>query len=138
MGAIDNGLKKDIGKRIKLVRREKGLTQDEMVKHLHCGRSNYSKIESGQIMPGGMLLAALHYKLNVSLDWLFSGQGTRYYESPFPDFGDYQSDVRELLTDMVQYKAVKHSILSHYYSYRIKYKMALERLDNEKEQKNDP
>ena len=100
-----------------------------MVKNLHCGRSNYSKIESGQVMAGGSLLAALHFNFNASLDWLITGKGSMYYQAVALDFGDYANDVRELLNDMAESKAIKHSVLSHYYTYRVKNRTAIEDLE---------
>jgi transcriptional regulator with XRE-family HTH domain len=119
-------LQKEIGRRIKEIRKEKRLTQDAMVKYLECGRSNYSRIESGQVMPGGTMLAVLFFKFNVSLDWLFTGQGGKYYDGFFPDFGDYSDDVRRLIKDMAASKAIKHSLLSHYYHYKVQYKSMIE------------
>ncbi|MCP5049578.1 MAG: helix-turn-helix transcriptional regulator [bacterium] len=122
---MSHTLQKQIGERIKKLRKEKGLTQDDMVKYLHCGRSNYSKIESGQVMAGGALLAALHLTFNTSLDWLITGKGSMFYQAAAIDFGDYADDVRELLNDMARSKATKHSVLSHYYTYRTKIRFSL-------------
>jgi transcriptional regulator with XRE-family HTH domain len=124
-----------VGHRIKKIRKIKGFTQDEMVKYLHCGRSNFSKIESGQVMPGGLMLSALHEKLNVSLDWLFTGLGPMFYELTNYDFGPYQSDVRDMLKDMSEYKALKHSLLSHYYNYKAQYKSLLTLVDAGEEER---
>lgn len=119
-------VQKEIGGRIKQIRKENRLTQDEMVKHLGCGRSNYSRIESGQVMPGGAMMAALLSVFNVSLNWLFTGQGSKYYNDFPPDFGDYSDDVLQLIRDMAQNKAMKHSLLSHYFHYKVRYKKMFE------------
>lgn len=119
----------EIGVRIKDIRKENRLTQDEMVKHLKCGRSNYSRIESGQIMPNGAVLASLMSIFKVSLNWLFTGLGVKYYDEFPPDFGDYSEDVRLLIKDMAQSKAIKHSMLSHYFHYKVRYKKILEEGD---------
>ena len=123
---MDEDLKKEIGQRVKKIRKEKGLTQDEMVSFFKCGRSNYSKIESGQVMPGGSLMETLHSRFKISLDWLITGDGSMYYETRgHLDFGDYSEDVKELLEDIAENKAIKHAILSYYYTYKADTKDAL-------------
>jgi transcriptional regulator with XRE-family HTH domain len=37
-----------VAKRIAEIRREKGITQDEMAERLHCATKNYQRIEYGQ------------------------------------------------------------------------------------------
>lgn len=133
---MDEILRKKIGQRVKKIRKEKGLTQNEMVSHFKCGRSNYSKMESGQIMPGASLMAILHTKFKVSLDWLITGEGTMYYDAhKHLDFGDYSADVKELLENIAQDKAIKHAVLSYYYSYKADGKKALESLEEKNSQR---
>ena len=116
---MDEDLKREIGQRVKKVRKEKRLTQSEIVSHFRCGRSNYSKIESGEIMPGGSLMVTLHSKFNVSLDWLITGKGPMYIKDHKQlNFGDYSEDMQALIVDMVKDKAVMHAVLSYYYTYK--------------------
>jgi transcriptional regulator with XRE-family HTH domain len=126
MSSLDAELVEAVGRRIKKIRKLKGFTQDEMVKYLHCGRSNFSKIESGQVMPGGMMLWALQQNLNVSLDWLFTGKGEVFYELQNYDFGPYQTDIKDMLMDMSEYKALMHSMLAHYLNYKTSHRSLFE------------
>ena len=65
----------EIGKRIKLLRKELGLKQADFVAGLDVSRSYLSKLETGEEQPGRDLLIRMAQEFKISLDWLASGSG---------------------------------------------------------------
>lgn len=114
-------IKNTIGKRFRDIRDQIGLTQTELAKQLGCGRSNISQIESGKNLPGGSILITLKSKYNVSLDWLFSGEGSMFIEKEddidLLDFKENSWEVKRMLEDMKNSREVMHRVLSDYLSY---------------------
>ncbi len=114
-------IKTTIGKRFRDIRDQIGLKQDELAKRLGCGRSNISLIESGKNLPGGSILITLKSKYNVSLDWLFSGEGSMFIEKEddidLLDFMENSWEVKRMLEDMKNSREVMHRVLSDYLSY---------------------
>lgn len=82
---------KELGERIKMLREEQGLTQDEFSKQFNLSRSTVSQYESGVSEPDDAvkIKIALHYK--VSLDWLFGLTDIRNTIDP------YETRLRNLL-----------------------------------------
>lgn len=117
----DKTIKNTIGKRFRDTREQIGLTQTELAKQLGCGRSNISQIESGKNLPGGNILITLKSKYNVSLDWLFSGEGSMFIETEndidLLDFKENSWEVKRMLEDMKNSREVMHRVLSDYLSY---------------------
>lgn len=58
------------GRRLKLLRIEKGLKQTEMAEFVGCTEGNYQKMEYGNINVPGLTLIKLADFFNVSLDYL--------------------------------------------------------------------
>lgn len=67
--------KKEIGKRIKLIRIKYNLYQENLAKILNTSQSLISEYESGK----KLIITAFAYQLcktyNISLDWLLNGKG---------------------------------------------------------------
>jgi len=64
-----------IGDRIKEVRSKLKLSQQELAAKLGISQGHLSEVERGMRKPGGEMLNALKHTFNVSLDWLFTGEG---------------------------------------------------------------
>lgn len=58
------------GRRLKALRKEKGLKQKEMAELLGCTDRNYQKMEYGDINVPGLTLIQLADYFDVSLDYL--------------------------------------------------------------------
>lgn len=117
----DKTIKNIIGKRFRDTRDQIGLTQTGLAKQLGCGRSNISLIENGENLPGGNILITLKSKYNVSLDWLFSGEGSMFIETEndidLLDFKENSWEVKRMLEDMKNSREVMHRVLSDYLAY---------------------
>ncbi|WP_196479864.1 helix-turn-helix domain-containing protein [Clostridium tyrobutyricum] len=64
---MDNNI---LGKRIKILRTENGLTQEEFGKPYNIKKSTVSQYESGSSKPDDELKKKIAQDYNVSLDWL--------------------------------------------------------------------
>lgn len=122
-------LKKEIGLRMRKVRKTLGYTQEQMVSYFNIGRANYSRIEKGEVLPNAIVLDTLRTKFNVSLDWLISSMGKMFVpdrekkeNGDRVDFAEYTGEVLELLTYMSKVPMVKHAILGFFQEYSVKYK----------------
>ena len=71
---MDNNI---LGKRIKILRTEKGLTQEEFGKPYNIKKSTVSQYESGSSKPDDELKKRIAKDYNVSLDWLMGLMNTR-------------------------------------------------------------
>ncbi len=130
-------LKKDVGMRLRKVRKALGYTQNKMVSYFEIGRANYSRIEKGEIFPGAGILNTMRMKFDVSLDWLVTNKGDMFIrdlesnanEKPeFVNLGDYPEEMKELLVHMDKVPMVKHAILGFFIEYKTKNKKLIEPL----------
>lgn len=73
---------KDIGYRIKCIRKENNLNQTQFAKTIGISQGNLSEIEMGNINPSAETLVSLRQQYNVNLNWLLTGSiaedGTTY------------------------------------------------------------
>ena len=63
-------MKSEVGKRLKELRAEKSLTQQDMANILKIDRSNYSKYELGKLQPNNDMLITLAKHFKVTTDYL--------------------------------------------------------------------
>jgi transcriptional regulator with XRE-family HTH domain len=120
-------LKKEIGQRMRQIRKALGYTQEQMVSYFEIGRANYSRIEKGEVHPGATILNTLRTRFNVSLDWLITNNGKMFLRDRDKkndrvkiDFGQSTEEVLELLSYMGKVPMVKHAILSYFLEYKLK------------------
>ena len=102
---------KELGKRIKTIREERHMRQKQFAAYLGISGSLLSQIESGQKKPVYELLYKLMKKYNVSLDWIFSGQGEMFLKKKkkVKVKEDKYIDDIETIDDLVWY--LEHSSL---------------------------
>ena len=124
-----------VGQRFRQIRLHLGLHQGLLADKLGCGRSNISLIEAGINLPGGKLLIQLREKFNVSLDWLFSGEGNMLITelkraNDLAEFLENTWEIKLMLTEMRNDREILHRVLADFFSHRGK-KRRLEDLDDE-------
>ena len=61
----------DIGRKMKLLRKAEGLTQEELAKRLNISRVNYTRYENGKVRPDYETLIKIADYYDISLDELF-------------------------------------------------------------------
>lgn len=108
---------KEISQRLKQLRKEKGVNQDQVAKILDITRAAYGKIETGvnEVTVRHLLKLSDYY--DVSLDWLITGKEAK---KETRRFGKLSKDVKQMLNDMADSKTYLHGMLSHYYSFKEK------------------
>lgn len=126
--SVKKELKREIGARMRKIRKALGYTQENMVSHFDIGRANYSRIEKGEVLPNAGVMNTLRVEFNVSLDWLITGFGKTFISpqekkgnNEIIDFGEYAREIRELLVYMDKVPMVKHAVLGFFLEYKIKY-----------------
>ena len=75
-----------IGKFIKELREEKGLTQDELAKKIPISRQAISKWERGLAIPDAQTLLKLSEFFSVSVNEILSGEKKNKYNSLYSNF----------------------------------------------------
>lgn len=70
----------DIGIRIKRIRLEKKLTQDEFGKRIGSARNTVANYENGNRTPSNAVFSLICKEFNVNEDWLRSGTGEMFDE----------------------------------------------------------
>jgi transcriptional regulator with XRE-family HTH domain len=120
-------LKKQIGLKMRKVRKALGYTQVQMVAFFDIGRANYSRIEKGEIFPTPTILNTLGKEFNVSLDWLIANEGEMFVLEEqkqdlkkLRDPGKHNQEINELLFHLDKVPMVKHAILGFFLEYKQK------------------
>lgn len=90
---MDNNI---LGKRIKILRTEKGLTQEEFGKPYNIKKSTVSQYESGSSKPDDELKKRIAKDYNVSLDWLMGLTNTRNISNAVNRISESVNDDPEL------------------------------------------
>jgi transcriptional regulator with XRE-family HTH domain len=92
-----------VADRIKLVRKDQGLSQAEFAQRLRITRGHISKLEIGQATPSDQLLALIELNFNLNYDWLETGEGDMYL-APHLNMAERDATVAvyALLRDRIQ------------------------------------
>ncbi len=82
-----------IHERLKTLRKELGLTQQEFAERINLRRNSIAQIELGYRNPSGAVLALICREFNVNETWLRTGEGEMFAKAPT----DIVSEVAEKL-----------------------------------------
>jgi transcriptional regulator with XRE-family HTH domain len=66
----------DFGEKLRHLREEKSLTQDDLGKILNVTKANVSKYELGRLQPNIETIKLISKYFNISIDWLLGGTAT--------------------------------------------------------------
>lgn len=103
----------NFGKRLRLTRKAKGLTQKELGEKIGVGRTTISEYESGKIVPRQDGLIKLSEVLNVSVDFL---TGTQPYATTHKE--DYVFQIDEPLLSIS--KMLRNdNVITKFYGYEL-------------------
>ena len=83
-----------MNERIKKIRKNAGLTQNEFAKILGTVQNTITGYETGRHNPSGSALALICREFNVNEEWLRTGQGEMYCHSDSDD--DFQTVMEEI------------------------------------------
>lgn len=66
-----------LGERIRKIRKDCALTQNEFAERMLVSASYISKVEAGKEIPSDIFLKLMSLEFNISLDWLKTGNGSK-------------------------------------------------------------
>lgn len=64
--------------RLKLIRKECGMTQSDFAEELGVTRTAYAKYENGLVVPSNSVIQLLCSKFSINEEWLRTGEGKMY------------------------------------------------------------
>ena len=92
------------GERLKQIRQELALTQEEFGTSLGISKQFYSNIETGKSLLNNEKLEILHRKYNVNLNYIIGGTGEHFLTSPKKKTG-------ELILNSIEEKLKNNGLL---------------------------
>lgn len=96
--------------RIKSLRLEKNMSQNELASKLGIGRSNMGHIENGRVEPTKETLVQLSDIFGVSTDYLLGRtEKKRYYDLTEKDEKDIAKELEEMIADLKSAGAFAYS-----------------------------
>ena len=107
------------GQRIKTLRIEKGLTQEELGEKLGLDKGTVSKMERGENAPTAKTLIALREIFGVSTDWILTGKGLKHPLEIDTD-DEYDKGLLEMINDLKSNKSALIKVLSFFFEYKAK------------------
>jgi transcriptional regulator with XRE-family HTH domain len=122
-------MRHEIGKRIRLVRDKKGITQSELGEKLGIQFQHVSKYERGETVPTWENLIKLHEFYDVNINWLLTGKGTMFVSPITYSVADNQSlaairdldsddQLDEIITELRNDQELKNLIYDYIKNYR--------------------
>lgn len=67
--------KDNVGERIRLIRKNTGLTQEQFAKAIGYSKMQVHYVEAGKVTPSNELLHQVAVVFNVNYDWIMTGEG---------------------------------------------------------------
>ena len=135
-------LKKDVGIKMRNLRKSLKLSNSRMAARLNVSRGTYSRNEEGKSMPGVATLIKLNKDYNISLEWLLLNKGPMYYpeeppeeikeEPPEPHpairlLESLGSESEELLEHMDRIPLLRHKVMVLFHTFKEDRKEMIER-----------
>jgi len=139
-----NDLAKDIGFRLRKIRKTLRLPNSQMAYRLGVQRGTYNRNEEGKSVPGVATLFKLANSWNISLQWLLLNKGPMYYREeepveeikeekppePHPAIKLFESlgdESRELLEHMDRIPLLRHKVMVLFHTFKEDRKEMVER-----------
>lgn len=113
----------NFGEKLKLLREEKNLTQNDLAKLLNVSKANISRYESGIRQPSIETIIRIAKFFNVSIDWLFGRSNIKSFSSVSGKPRDFDSLDLEILEFIKENKSVYQMIKEVKSSSKIKVKL---------------
>ncbi|BBK77730.1 MULTISPECIES: helix-turn-helix domain-containing protein [Clostridium] len=94
-----------LGERIKLLRKEQGITQDQLAEYINVSRSSVNGYENDGVEPSLNVLVKIADRFNVSLDYLLERTEEKY------NINILDTDTKDFLLKVIElannYKIIK-------------------------------
>lgn len=115
---------KEIGQRIRLIRKKQNLLQKDFCKELNVSGSSLSAMEAGHIKPNFELLYNISSKFNVNLCFLLHGKGDIFISQEKEDITalrkmlDQEGEIANWLKEFLYYfkysPLVRYAMMSYF------------------------
>lgn len=127
---------KQIGKRLKEIRKKFGISLDKMGEITGLSKSGISDIEKGKKKPSSVYMHALNIKFNVNINWVLTGKGTMFAPDIELnlDFGKDNEIIKDLIFCIEHVDAVRYDILKYFYEKREENPALLKKINEDKDQ----
>ncbi|MGE5342093.1 MAG: helix-turn-helix domain-containing protein [Candidatus Omnitrophota bacterium] len=114
-------LRKTIAARLKTIRRERDMTQDQFVSAFDIGRANYSRCETGEIFPNCLVLYQLCTEFDISLNWLIGDVGPMHINDlPERDQDrEREEDIELLIRHLDRIPVLYHRVMALFQEFLI-------------------
>lgn len=117
--------KKEIGGRLRKLRKHLKLNQGELAVHIEIGRADLSSTERGRIYPTVYVLYLLKKKFNVSLNWILFNEGEMFYTPPVKrrknsGLNPLNEELHDLFYHIETIPMVRHAVLSFFFEFKVK------------------
>ncbi len=139
-----NDLAKDIGIKLRKIRKTLKIPNSQMAYRLGVGRGTYNRNEEGKNMPCVATLIKLAHGWNISLQWLLLNKGPMYYREgppveeikeekppePHPAIKRLESlgdESEELLEHMDRIPLLRHKVMVLFHTFKEDRKEMIER-----------
>jgi transcriptional regulator with XRE-family HTH domain len=122
---------REVGKRLKELRKRLDMTQEELGKQLGIKRSGMGKHERGEALLSGKMLQILAARYNASIDYLLCNRGTLFYDKD--DLNRPGSkraideEVEELFSLMARVPLVRNSMVAYFQRFKIENREVIEK-----------
>jgi transcriptional regulator with XRE-family HTH domain len=97
----------EINERIRTLRKEKGLSQNELAKEINCSLRSVSGIEKGEYKPTYIQLKEISDYFGVSIDWLVKGveaENISSTEQEIIELVRNDNDIKKTLLNLLETK----------------------------------
>ena len=123
---IENDELKAIGARIRQIRKDLGLYQEELARKLDISTPTLAEAEKGNTKPGFDILYGLTKIFNINLNYLLFGEGEVQKKTETPqekiDLGDFNADFKYVLSYLQQSRFYRAYLITHAKEYLIENK----------------
>ena len=119
-------VKKEVGNRIRNIRKSVNLKQREFGKRLNISGASLSEIETGKFKPGFELLLNLVNEFNANLYYIFLGKGEMFLDPAvslpgrIEEFAVNVNHVREFLYHFERSPFIQYAVLTNFRQMLIK------------------
>lgn len=98
-----------INERIKLIRKNAGLTQEKFAKVLGTVQNTITGYETGKRNPSGSVIALICKEFNINEEWLRTGHGEMYL------YSGLDAELKSTLDDLAIHDPVIRQIIINYF-----------------------
>ncbi|MCP5054329.1 MAG: helix-turn-helix transcriptional regulator [bacterium] len=126
---------RDVGLKLRNLRRELDFTKKEMAKRCGVDTSTYYRNESGSAFPSARTLRLLCHEYDISMDWLLFNKGPMRFKQKEPGTKprkepevvvktitvpmELPGDVEELFDHMKGIPLLHYEILTHFHKFKV-------------------